>query len=1295
MEKDETKRKKIYINQINDVNEKNITEIKLTPSIYRIKNNDNYDLNVNDEEGDSKHLVKKILHNSDDKNTIINNDNKSIMVDKLRKSSSQNDLRDLSKDSKKNKKNKSINNRYQFFENEDISDKYDDEFSLNKPKEKPNFQNKNKNDNNEEMNQMSEIRKIMLRSSNQNIKASYLQDEEDNIQTENVIRKNENDDKLKDINFAKIYAPYKKNIEKSNCLVALFSIGIVLSIITGSICVYLQLYGNEDVYILLAIISLIIIGIYIFGIKIISKHKENVLIIISMRKDPEKIIQSKYRKLIHLFIYLLLLGANYYYVILLINTSFLNNIKLSIRGKGYDIKQWVEYFSNKNYNEILELFEKVNITFLVFGWQNWLLMVFILIYLITSIFNYRLIKSIIQALCIFSIQAGVFLIYLSIYCYKFKDASSFEDQKISWATPGTLCNGCIAVILGFFGFYVFFMENRKKIIIFEIICFAQIILLLVFSAGLFAIQDKFYNYKKATCNSLFKYISEDYILKNKIKGCSSKYLFNSETIENIECPKDRIMINWEVTESSNENTNEENNNNINNINLNKENKISFGCINQSCCLQVYFIIKNKFDFLLILSIHQITYFLVIFILGIYEYVKIGSNLEEEFTEKFNIIIMFVLTFFIIIIVLPFLLSLPNESNQSILNKIKNVEAQEDSSIIPRDLIQISKQNLWKYTNDTFNSIKKREENNLKYNIIIENNNEYKLSYYEYSIISFDSDIIVDNKKLGKININDYKNYSYINSTKKIIFKSTENIINSIFEYFDLIPYYPLKENILLNIEINGIFVRGENDGYQNIINNNYNKYINITKEKIESNYNGNTQNSVVNILNIKLDFSIMNKDEFFYITGKINNDNGKSLINIYNYYFSDDPIYSQRTNNTGHFIIGPIYRILNSKSIYYLNIEASKINVENENTSEEKYIINNDYCKFYDIIKINEYGFHSNKYYPLNNIYLPLSNTGSMTIKGVVKKYEKEQEAISDVNIKLFYGEQINKINEYIEDNQNSINSNYLESSCIQRTSSNKEGEYNLNINKNGQFMIVFMKDEYYLEKHIFIVKDISSSGTLDMGTMYLVGLFNSGKIVVRLEWDYKPPDLDLICRFQVKKNHYCYTFFGNKKCVETEYFQDSREPKDISSEIIEINEFSEYLYFFYVRKYFDISDGKTKNEKKKDGVEIGPYINYTDIDIKYNEYLNNTSARLLIYTNGLRVPAMKINIPGFENNIENQTVNQAKNKTEYNYWAGFCINGKEGISSLKIVNKIFKNEISKDICSSYYDKNKLITFND
>ena len=112
MEKDEIEGKKLFIIQSNDINEKNITEIKQTQSIYRIKNNENYDLNFNDEESDNKNLVKKMLHNSDDKNTIVNNDNKSKKIDILRKSSSQNDLRTLSKDSKKNKKNRSINNRY-------------------------------------------------------------------------------------------------------------------------------------------------------------------------------------------------------------------------------------------------------------------------------------------------------------------------------------------------------------------------------------------------------------------------------------------------------------------------------------------------------------------------------------------------------------------------------------------------------------------------------------------------------------------------------------------------------------------------------------------------------------------------------------------------------------------------------------------------------------------------------------------------------------------------------------------------------------------------------------------------------------------------------------------------------------------------------------------------------------------------------------------------------------------------------------------------------------------------------
>jgi hypothetical protein len=149
---------------------------------------------------------------------------------------------------------------------------------------------------------------------------------------------------------------------------------------------------------------------------------------------------------------------------ILVNTSFLNNIKLSIRGKGYNKMQWSEYFQEKNYLEILHSFEIINIFFLIFGWLNWLIMIFIIIFIIYLFFNFRLIKSIIQILCITSIQAGIFQIYLSIYCYRFRDVTSLEGVKLSWVTPGIICIGCIAIILGFFGFYVFFVENKKKIL---------------------------------------------------------------------------------------------------------------------------------------------------------------------------------------------------------------------------------------------------------------------------------------------------------------------------------------------------------------------------------------------------------------------------------------------------------------------------------------------------------------------------------------------------------------------------------------------------------------------------------------------------------------------------------------------------------------------------------------------------------------------------------------------------------------------------------------------------------------
>ena len=97
--------------------------------------------------------------------------------------------------------------------------------------------------------------------------------------------------------------------------------------------------------------------------------------------------------------------------------------------------------------------------------------------------------------------------------------------------------------------------------------------------------------------------------------------------------------------------------------------------------------------------------------------------------------------------------------------------------------------------------------------------------------------------------------------------------------------------------------------------------------------------------------------------------------------------------------------------------------------------------------------------------------------------------------------------------------------------------------------MLLFIKSDYYIEKYIFTIDDIMEGITFQMGTMQMIKLFNSGYIMIKLEWDLKPPDLDLICRFQETKNYYCYTFFGNKICGETKFFIDNKLPEQMSSE--------------------------------------------------------------------------------------------------------------------------------------------------
>ena len=164
----------------------------------------------------------------------------------------------------------------------------------------------------------------------------------------------------------------------------------------------------------------------------------------------------------------------------------------------------------------------------------------------------------------------------------------------------------------------------------------------------------------------------------------------------MQCPKERIMINWERTETLYDDfgkiNNYDNNNEI--INYNGENKnLFYGCINQSCCLQTYFDIKNKFDLLFILSIHQTYFFLQLFFISFYFKCKMDNNMDEERPEKINLLIFAIITLLIFFILLPLMITLPESSDQSKMNLIENNEVSESLSLINKDNVNINKDKL--------------------------------------------------------------------------------------------------------------------------------------------------------------------------------------------------------------------------------------------------------------------------------------------------------------------------------------------------------------------------------------------------------------------------------------------------------------------------------------------------------------------------------------------------------------------------------------------------------------------------
>ena len=1063
-----------------------------------------------------------------------------------------------------------------------------------------------------------------------------------------------------------LYKDHINFVKKKNIFIILFSFGILFSMINLFLSIALTLYGNIEIFAIFIVVNLFLIFFFALGIYFIEKNKIYTYNIISEKNSPEKIENSEYKNNIYLLLYFLLFGLSYYLAIMFGLSFYKNNIKLDIKSRAYDKTKWRFYFQNKSFDKVLKVYEQINKVIMVFGWLAVCILIISISLFIHFFSSYQFWKRIFQSISFLFGQISFLLLNVSSYCFQFRNITLLDEYKLNWVELGLIFVGIFGIIISAFYFYMFYTENIKYFKFFNYFGLLIIILSMVFTGGAKAFGLKFDDYKKASCNNLFKFISEDYLVKNK--DCNQKYLFSQNNLEDIQCPKERIMINWEKTEEK-----------IKNGNILDNDYPVYGCINQYCCLKIYGKLKNGFNIQEILAFNQLFLYIILYFSGRYIKNRIGKLLEEEIIEKFNLLTLVAFNLIIYIICFIIILSRPPTSKQNILNDIETQPIASQYSFLDKNLILLSDKNkLIEQTKNLWNEL--INNNFMEYTFdIIENNNDFNFEYFEYNISSNNlliEKIIRDEDKNNEELI-DYKvDKCDDNKTDIINFKSKKLLINSLNKYFKFQQSYIFQPENSLIISCNMIYSTEKDDTYiknqiskinedssPEIINDDK---IEISNNLILLNYNLSLGKSIIQIFSNQ-SFPILNINKiinnnktnitFFYIKGNVLNDSGFSSINIYNKIDNlNNLIYNGKTNTKGEFSIGPFYIYKNTALIFELIIEIFKININEDNntiTHDENYT---NYTK---TIKIGGYGYNiNNSFNQLTNIILPLKTNKEYYINGLVYKCS-DNSALESVSVYLYKG------NTNIEENNNNDEIN-----LINKIITNKHGIYNFKIKENGQYTLIFEKADYFSEKYNFIVTNNTNVKIKDIG---MIQLFNSGKIVVKMEWENNPPDLDLYCRFKAKDNNFCYTFFGNNKCVDTNYPYDNKKGGNNGSEIIEVEILGEYNYFFYVRKYFDVSNNIAKNERKindfeNDNNNISLYYKEND------ELISNSKVKLSLYANGIKTPALILNIPNpVEYNLNNN----------YIYWGGFCLKSKKGLEGINIINEFYVDEPPKNVCSN------------
>ena len=979
----------------------------------------------------------------------------------------------------------------------------------------------------------------------------------------------------------------------------------------------------------------------------------------------DNLLKSTESSLMNFGMYLLLLDILLNLIYCLAVISFTTLIIPEVNSLANNTYQWSNAYNKMTYNEIIKYLQIFNALFGVLSAISIGILSYLFYISFTILGFFHIYQKIVQFTSMLYLQIGIALLYLSVWFKYFRDLAFIDEQFVHWLPKAVLISSIIVIFVSLIGYTGAANKNITWLIPTCIITSLFLSMFMVFCFISVISGHSLNEYNDMKCPVFLSYFNFKYTNDNL--SCK-KYVSTSFSIDDLNCPKERIVTNWEYELKTQLTA--------------PEKKIKYGCINMSCCYEIYNFIQSFHNYLTMICF--ITEFFGLVFLGTLIYLinliqqKEGYSVDEKTSQYFIYLFVGIIGGFFIYLLIK--MNVPSFS-PSFSNKFNDAKKDKNTNY---DLMftpmSIIKKNYSTYS-ETIELLESTIIRDYEINEDKDNcdKNCNKLSYIA-NLTSEDSNIEVNENKMKDNNL-DYS-YPNENNHKTLIVKGHKNILNGLFNSIEVNnkSKCEMDEN-KIHFTLKGIGYSDSKENEKSFIQ--LNKKSTQTIYSISQNNDGTlitidmslvNENEEYTLFNNDIDFSIANYETTQNIEGEVYSYNSENklepavnqIINLAYKNFKNCEKIVTITNKNGYFNINgiPILKnnILNEVKLSFDNNELSKTiligGIGNNDTInlnriilQKNFFVNNDN---------DENSYFSFSSYVVDSISI---------------------EPINNVSVSIFEGDVYfpNFKSNETKYNYDTLNNEYL----VRTTHTDKNGYFEFRENlKKSVYTILISKIGYYKTIELLDIKNKTNTKDNDILSFSLTPTLNKKiELEIILDWKKNPIDLNLFSFFKQSDTFQCEVYFGNYKCLKTSIENINYNNGTQGSQIMKIEKLGKYIYTFAV-KQFKVNDNPiSRNETKVKGAENkAPEEIYPDFQRDFT-YIDD---HIKLFNSNATI---KIFVPGFEREVYKITMEDIFKKENNNeWWIPFCINGEKGIKSIKYINKFVKDQPDYSYCEKIYE---------